>query len=143
MSYITRTEKFDTFETSMSAAYRIHRQLMEQFMIKSEAGELDEYEESSYLARALERQKNSELSLHEVHDLIFAGLLINIEITSSALNWGLVHLALNPDVQQKLFEECRGGEYSTIAELEYLNAFIREVHRVTPVVSAPCIKQSN
>ena len=139
MSGITSTKQFKRFAKSMDAAHRIHTKLMKQFISKLKSDDLDEFEEESYLARALKRQSDSDdVSEQEVLDLVFAGLLAAIDTSSSALNWSLIHLALNPGVQQKLHEECSSAPDSSVAELEYLNAFIREQHRITPVVSVPC-----
>lgn len=134
MSGFTRTKGFNEFADCVSAAHRVHTQVMEQFLTKFKANELDEYEADSYLARALKRQSDgSDVTVQEVLDLVFAGLLAAVDTSSCALNWCLVHLALNEQVQQRLSEEC--AEDAPVAEMEYLNAFIREQHRVTPVVS--------
>ena len=68
---------------------------------------------------------------------------------SSVLNWVLLHLALNPEVQQTLYEEAVGaGEVTaeriaTKAVYPYLHAVIREQHRLTPALPMSVFKKNS
>ena len=138
MGGITETKGFKQFGDAIDVAYKISNEILQEFVQNFEKGELDEFEQGSYLARALKRQseEGSDVSVQEVLDLVFAGLHAAIDTTSCSLNWTLIHLALNPSVQEKLSTECTGALDAHVAELEYLNAFLREQHRMTPVVCA-------
>merc|ERR1712159_956392 len=61
--------------------------------------------------------------------------------TSSMLNWCIIHLAMNKDVQEKLFKEISCNvtgdgrlteDYFSKSNSPYLNAVLRENHRVSP-----------
>ena len=63
------------------------------------------------------------------------------ETTSTLLFWASYALAMNPDVQEKLYEEAkeakeRSGDldYETLFSMKYLDAFINETLRMYPPV---------
>lgn len=71
-------------------------------------------------------------------DLFSAGL----ETITSTLEWAFVYLMLNPDVQEKLYEEIqhvvgteRQPESSDLHNMPYLEATILEVQRRGNVIS--------
>merc|ERR1719330_1486720 len=75
-----------------------------------------------------------------------------VDTTSSPLSWNIYHLAVNPNVQDKLYDELSAAyekEGNTINEeflkqstTPYLHATIRESHRITPASPVP-INKSN
>jgi cytochrome P450 family 12 len=64
-------------------------------------------------------------------------LLAAVDTTSNYMNWIMLHLACNPDKQEKLAKELKeilkGGDYNKDQPLPYLQACYRESHRLTPV----------
>lgn len=138
------------------------------FRRRHDAGELTEEEQASYLGRAIVRQQlhaaegmdggeNSGVSEEELAELMDLALIAAIDTTSSMISWNMLHLAMNPDVQEKLHSELveataadaaagddgdgdsRNGELSATSIKKraspYLHAVLRETHRITP--SAP------
>lgn len=125
--------------------------MVEEFIEREAAGKLDEYEKKSYLYGMIQRQKAGTVSVDEVVELCTLLLSAAVDTTSSVINWNLVHLALNQDVQEKLHTELKttlkGGDLDekTISSgrgwLPYLHAVNRETHRMTPTMAASIIKR--
>jgi len=91
-------------------------------------------------ARAGEITSDDEI-LVEIKTLLFAGY----DTTASTLTWLVYCLASNPKCQQKLYDElakvsptCSNGKrpsiLSSFENLPYLEAFIKEVHRLYPAI---------
>ena len=85
----------------------------------------------------------SGVTLNEVKEIVWAGIFAAVDTTSGKMGWSVIHAALNPELQQKLYEEVaaavalNGGKL-TVESLErsnapFLHAFLRESHRITPV----------
>jgi len=77
----------------------------------------------------------------ELRDELITALAAGHETTATALAWGFERILLHPPVYQKLREEldAAGGVDATpekIASLPYLDATIKEVMRLRPVVPA-------
>mmetsp|Transcript_2399 Transcript_2399/g.6952 ORF Transcript_2399/g.6952 Transcript_2399/m.6952 type:complete len:564 (-) Transcript_2399:181-1872(-) len=122
---------------------------LDRFMEKRQRGELNDVEKASYFNNALERFEaqpegdENNLTLDEVKQLCILSLFVSVDTTSTVTSWNLVHLALNQDAQEKLYNEIAAAVDSigegqlTASVLErsntpYLTAFIRETNRLTP-----------
>ncbi len=64
-------------------------------------------ESASYFARAIDGLKADPDSLFDDKLAEIGGLLLaaSVDTTSSALNWCIVPLAMNPNVQESLYQE--------------------------------------
>ena len=132
----------------------ISRRKYNAFRARYDAGDLTEKERDSYLARAIERQaaEDSRVTEAELAELIDASLLAAVDTTSSLISWNMMHLAINPDIQEKLHAELventksSGGHITaeTIGrKSHYLHAVIRETHRLTPAMPTTVMKENS
>ncbi|XP_040823111.1 cytochrome P450 2U1 isoform X1 [Ochotona curzoniae] len=97
-----------------------------------------------YLLHAEEERKadsnssfNEDYLFYIIGDLFIAGT----DTTTNSLLWCLLHLSLNPDVQEKVYEEIkrvigpdRAPSLTDKAQMPYTEATIMEVQRLTAVV---------
>ena len=78
----------------------------------------------------------SGVTLKEAKELVWTGIFAAVDTTSGKMGWSVIHAALNPELQQKLYEEVasavalNGGKL-TVESLErsndpFLHAFLRE-----------------
>ena len=120
-----QTSLYNEMADNLSKTTNISRKKYNEFRKRYEAGELNEKQRNSYLARAIERQgaEDSTISEPELAELIDLSLTAAVDTTSSLLSWNMVNLSLNPDVQEKLYAEIAenvkisvGGE-SLVARL--------------------------
>jgi len=146
-----RTKKYQTMSDGLDIAWNIGNKKIAGFMDRLMKNELNENEKASYLARAIERQamENSNVSVREVQELAWTGLFAAVDTTSAALGWNLINIALEEEVQEKLYEELaivvanNGGELSAAAfgkSTPYLRAVLRETHRLTPPSALAILK---
>lgn len=141
---------FDHFDK----AWEIGHRKITHFTERKEANMLNDDEKNSYLFRAIDRQKekDSGVTAREEKELAYTGLFAAVDTTSGFLGWILFNIAITPTVQEKLFQEIstavsRVGDGQLSAEvfepeyIPYLNAVIREAHRITPTQSLSMIKR--
>jgi cytochrome P450 len=88
-----------------------------------------------YMERLLERgEVETGNAGQAVQLLLFAG----VDTTHHVLQWSILNLALNPRVQEKIYEEAqrvigKGAlEVEHLTQLPYMSQFLRENHRKTP-----------
>jgi len=121
--------------------------------------DLNELEKASYYAGALTRWHNEQaassnsISKGEIMDLCIFALFAGVDTTSNVLAWNLMHLALNPGVQEKLYKELSINTASSDGRITqqtlerstspYLHAFIRETNRITPPFPDPLMKRNS
>jgi len=147
-----RTQTFKLFCTSMNKAAAIAKTKVQAFRKQKEEDLLSATEQDSYVSKVIDRQKNDKsITYEEMVDLLFLVMSVSIDTTSAVLNWTLLHLALNPDVQSRLRDEVMGntdnsGNITQTGLLErnapYMVATLRETHRITSAVPANCVKRN-
>lgn len=132
------TAMYKRFAGHLGILSDIGRSRVEVFSARKAADELNEYEKSSYLSRAIDRRKvKGEVSEQELRELCTIALTAAVDTTSAVISWCLLHLALNPEVQEALANEIsregiHAGKLGERTAYPYLHAFIREQHRITP-----------
>jgi cytochrome P450 len=128
------------WKTSMEIANSI----VDDFVARRDRGELTEGEKDSYLNQALIRQSEQDqekggLTFDEVK-MSCAGLLsAGVDTTSGMMSWFVLHVAMNPNVQQRLREELQAtlvngkltADSLSSSTTPYLFAVTRESHRLT------------
>jgi len=147
-----KSDLYRTFETRFSRAREIAHSKIKRFRQQKANGKLtNRFQETSYASLSIDRctaavgQENA-LSEDEAAEMIVMGLIAALDTTSSMLNWTMIHLALNPNVQEELYNEVS----KNVAELgakeltdacftksknKYLDAVLRENHRITPPIT--------
>jgi len=153
-----KSKNYSTFEANFTLARKIASQKIENFKERKANGELhNDFEKNSYASLAIDRYLSSlgeegALQEDEVGELIMIALVAALDTTSAMLNWCIVHLAMNPHVQEALFEEISSNVteegnltadyFSSKSNSAYLNALLRENHRITPPIAANLVKEN-
>jgi len=142
---------YSTFEENMSESRRIAHSKMKAFTLRKRDGNLvNEFEKMSYASLSIDRflaaiGEEDALSEEEMTEILVVALIAALDATSALLNWSLVHLAMNPEVQDELRKEVEenianaGVESLTVdcftrSNNVYLDAFLRESQRMTSPV---------
>ena len=177
-----KSKLFKEFESHLTASRKICLDKFEHFYEKKVNGTLDEFESSSYCFRAIDRMKsNSNIEKNDIFEMIFTILSGAVDTTSSKLCWVscvlefvtdkflqdfeihcfhffvtfqiMIHLALNPHVQEKMYEEQQRflsttedgkfcAEMFSKSKIPYLHGILRESHRMTPVLVTSLTKEN-
>jgi len=153
-----KSKTYSTFEANFTIARKIASQKIENFKERKANGELqNDFEKNSYASLAIDRYLSSlgeegALQEDEVGELIMVALVAALDTTSAMLNWCIVHLAMNPHVQEALFEEISSNVteegdltadyFSSKSKSAYLNALLRENHRITPPIALNLLKEN-
>jgi cytochrome P450 len=123
---------------------------MEAFQKVMEEGQLNGQERNAYIAGALERQRDSDLSIEEVNEIATVMLLASVDTTAGKLSWNLLQMGLNPSIQERLFEEVdkavqeEGDLTANVfdkSKTPLLQAIVRETHRLTPAAAFNLVKE--
>ncbi|KAF7644030.1 hypothetical protein LDENG_00229280 [Lucifuga dentata] len=100
--------------------------------------EVDETAEGAYLTHLLLSEK---MTVTEILGSITELLLAGVDTTSNTISWSLYHLAKEPEIQERLYQEvirvCPGDKVPTsddAAQMPYMKAVLRETLRLYPVV---------
>lgn len=157
-----KSKLYKEFEEAGNQVNYIAQDKIRKFMDKYERGELNDLEKNCYLAKAIERHANQKLEIdggayqitHGMLTEICSSLLTaSVDTTSGILSWALLQAAFNPEQQEKLASELQASissiqpgrltsdVVSKRSNLPYLNAFLRECHRLTPSIPTSIIKQ--
>jgi cytochrome P450 len=140
------TAMYKEYKETWNVVNEIGTKKVHRFMERYERGVLNDLEKASYLASAIERQdsEDSEVTKEEMIALCVLALVVSVDTTSSVIAWNLVHLAINPEVQEKVYAEISanrlaGGSFAKEKVVErsnypYLHAVLRETYRITPPV---------
>lgn len=118
----------------------------------SDNDHLRDNERFSYIAKAMNRKDESDLTAKDVAELCTFMLLAAVETTAGKFSWNLLQLGLNPTVQERLYEELdravqqEGTLNANVLgrssrQMPLLHAFIRETHRVTPTAFINLVKE--
>ncbi len=145
------TPTYRKFEVALDRVNEIANDKINAFKKKWERGELNESELSSYIAHAFERQKEGEaISPETLREITMITLNSGVDTTSNFICWAMVHLSLNPDVQEKLYQELKenvdknegtlSSDIISKSKSPYLHAVLRESHRLTPVQPSTMLK---
>jgi cytochrome P450 len=151
-----KTSEYKNFEEQLSISRHIANSKLEAFWKKMELRNLTEAESASYYYRAIERFKADpdSISKEELGEIGGMILVASVDTTSSVLSWCIVHLAMNPSVQETLYEEIsknlstsESGRLSEAllskAASPFLHAVVRESHRMTPAVPMSLMKSNS
>ena len=146
-----KTKKYQALQDDWDTVREIGLKKIYDFMDRYDRDALDEMEKVSYLAGAIERQRESnDVTRDEVAELCLIALFVGVDTTSSVTAWNLLHLALNPECQEKLHAELvkslneKGSNGGTRLNADvlgkkvspYLHLCFRESHRATPAFGA-------
>lgn len=131
----------------------IARQKIEDLLARKERNELTEQEESSYLIHAMYRQAEdpSSILVEDAKDIACGLLVASVDTTAAMLSWHLMHIAQSEEAQEKIYQEISTAVADTNGRLTadalsssitpYLNACMRESHRLTNPASLTAIRE--
>lgn len=151
------SKSYSTFEENFSVARRIASQKIANFKECKANGKLcTDFEKNSYASHAIDRYLNSvgeegALEEEDVGEIIMVALIAALDTTSAMLNWCIVHLAMNPHIQVELYNEISSNvtpdgtlktTYFSKSNSPYLNAVLRENHRISPPVTLNLTKEN-
>jgi cytochrome P450 len=152
-----KTKMYKEFEICADVVFDISREKIRQFQKLYNQDKLDELQKQSYLANALRRRaelSDSDIVTEEMMiDICTVLLTASVDTTSGVMGWALLHISLNEDVQEKLFQELHTNVttnetgrlsaemFDKRSKTPYLHAVLRESHRITPSVPNNIIKQ--
>lgn len=144
------TPRLNRLHENLDTVLDIGTRRIENFQKRREEGKLDEQERASYLAKAIGRQQDSDLSMDEVVHVCSLLLFAAVDTTAGKIAWNLLQLGLNPELQERLHEELdravqKEGELNANvferSNTPLLQSFIRETHRLTPAIVSNIVKE--
>ena len=121
---------------------------------ENDPNSMSDLQKDSYVAHAIVRQKdsNGEYTEEDLAEIVKVMLSASVDTTSSPMAWSLFHVAVNQDVQTKLYDELSTAlhdhgeineEFLHPNKTPYLHAVIRESHRITPATPAALTKENS
>jgi cytochrome P450 len=156
LNFGLKPAEYRNFEEKFSISRGIAKAKLDAFRKRKELQDITEAESASYFSRAIDRLKSDPDSISE-DELAEIGLLLlaaAVDTTSSVMNWCIVHLAVNPNVQELLYQEISKnvskskdgqltGAMISKAAAPFLHAVIRESHRMTPAIPLTLMKSNS
>lgn len=148
------TKRNLAFGDTMNESFNLIESFIDELRDSAKNGTLNDLEKNCWAVKAYDRSKEgtgTALSQKAYSEIISLLLAAGIDTTSTVFLWNLIHLAQNPETQEKLRQELVNalGEDGSITtktqfkkELPYLLACIRETHRINPVIMAASIKDT-
>jgi len=153
-----RSRAYSKFHENFTKARHIGFAKLKAFKERKANGLLEnDFEKYSYASLSIDRHLDSmdtadALTEEDVAEIIVVGLIAALDTTSAIVNWTLLHLAMNPTVQEELYKEVSenatnaGGQLTedcfTKYNNVYLDAVLRENHRMTPAFPVNCVKEN-
>lgn len=127
------------FVAAWDYLFKVAEELVQKKMREiEEKVDLDQNVEGAYLTHLLLSDK---MTVTEILGSITELLLAGVDTTSNTISWTLYHMAREPEIQEKLYQEvigvCPGDKVPVsedISHMPYLKAIIRETLRLYPVV---------
>jgi len=151
-----KTSMYSDLLNDWNTVREIGLKKINDFIERYDRDELDEMERASYIAGAIERQrKTNEVTQDEMAELCLTALFVGVDTTSSVTAWNLMHLAMNPEVQDKLYAELDAARTTDEGKIKlnadilsrkispYLHNCIRESHRISPAFAASMWKSNS
>ena len=149
-----KSKRYTSLMDDWNTVREIGLKKMHDFVKRHDEDKLNENERNCYLAGAIKRQRESnEITQDEMVELCLIALFVGVDTTSSVTAWNLMHLAMNEDCQEKLYDELSSSlkEYGTTLDANvlekkaspYLHMCIRESHRATPAFTAAMWKSNS
>lgn len=154
-----KTKDYKYYEENLTESRRIAYSKMKDFKLRKDNGELlNDFEKMSYASLSIDRFYDSlgeddALNEEEVTEMLVIAMVAAVDTTSALLNWALIHLAMNPEVQETLRRETEENiassgvgslteECFTKSNNIYLDAFLRENHRITKPIGVNLMKEN-
>ena len=154
-----KTEDYVAFEENFEDSRRIATRKMKEFKLRKENGGLvNDFEKNSYASRSIDRflasiGEKDALKEDDIIEILVVALISALDTTSSILNWSLIHLAMNPEVQKELRREVEANIASsgvgsltadcfTKSNNVYLDGFLRENQRMTKPIGVNLVKEN-
>uniref|UniRef100_UPI0037E77281 cytochrome P450 n=1 Tax=Semicossyphus pulcher TaxID=241346 RepID=UPI0037E77281 len=127
------------FVATWDHLFQVAEELVQKKMKEiEEKVDLDQNVEGAYLTHLL---LSDQMTVTEILGSITELLLAGVDTTSNTISWCLYHLAKEPEIQEKLYQEvisvCPGDKVPVsddISHMPYLKAIIKETLRLYPVV---------
>jgi cytochrome P450 len=141
-----KSSMYKDFSSTWTNALDLAGTKIDEVLAKREAGTLSKEETDSYLNQAMDRQiaeahsSKDPVTVEEVKLIAKALLSASVDTTSGMMGWHLVHIAQNPEVQDRIRSELMATtdangkltpESISLDSVPYLHATIRESHRLT------------
>mmetsp|Transcript_16818 Transcript_16818/g.23735 ORF Transcript_16818/g.23735 Transcript_16818/m.23735 type:complete len:190 (-) Transcript_16818:124-693(-) len=114
-----KTKRYNVVKDSIAKTIEIGTAKARIFMEKKRRGDLDEYKKNSWFANAIDRQAKdgSGVSQGGMINLSMSALGAAVDTTSSYMAWNLLHVDVNPEVQECLCEELSAVTQETNGKL--------------------------
>jgi len=143
-----QTVRLHDYYDALDQLFAYSDRVVDEFVRRYNDGCIEDVERDSYLSATLSFMRSAEykstVSEEDIKQLMLSLLAASTDTTSSLINWNVINLALNPRVQERLHSEIVSaygdGEKQGLSERDiltgqgigYLDAVIRETHRIRP-----------
>jgi cytochrome P450 family 135 len=121
-----RIQRLSSFRRDLE---RVNRPIYEEIAERRGAGDLAGRDDIMSLLLQATHEDGSPMSDEELRDELVTLLVAGHETTANALAWAVERLCRHPEKLQRLTDEVHAGENG------YLEAVVREILRIRPVIS--------